>query len=459
MTPNPLYKLKIVQGLHKDAELFLEPELTYSVGSDDACDIILLDAGVASMHLSLMVTGDKIRVESTHGEISLDGQAVPYTAFELSPLQVLGIGDAQLAVGPTGQPWPAVPVPRQERIADEPICTDLVLLDQDRNLPDVIREPGFFRRVLRSIRQWVSVSDKKILIAVGVFALAFLTFIIDTGLTATTPPENAVKKTRTESENHTGNTRQVRQNGLLLAAVGTFHSIKTHTLVDIGISEPRVTIQTSAAPSSDDPVNQIRTALKQIWGDNLIETRMADQSLDFKGLGADGRHDLMLEIKKNEHGDWIASGVTGTRTQKQAILSRIGDAIQVKIDVTGEVETACRRVLKRKGIRRPEARFNMEEKSVTLHGRSKDSKTISTARAIVSKTFPKIGVDNKIKLGAVRAAPNISGVSTSGAPHVILSDGSKVFKGGKLDNGCAVVGIKNDHVILNCNGSRTVHRL
>jgi hypothetical protein len=42
---------------------------------------------------------------------------------------------------------------------------------------------------------------------------------------------------------------------------------------------------------------------------------------------------------------------------------------------------------------------------------------------------------------------------------VILKDGSKIFTGGKLDNGCTIDTIKSDRVTLNCGGSKKIHRL
>jgi hypothetical protein len=54
---------------------------------------------------------------------------------------------------------------------------------------------------------------------------------------------------------------------------------------------------------------------------------------------------------------------------------------------------------------------------------------------------------------------DIKAVSTSGLPYVILKDGSKVFNGGKLSNGCTIAGIDDDHILLNCNGAQSKQKL
>jgi pSer/pThr/pTyr-binding forkhead associated (FHA) protein len=47
------FKLKIVAGLHKDAELLIDPNMRYTIGASDECDIVLIDSGVAEQHLCL----------------------------------------------------------------------------------------------------------------------------------------------------------------------------------------------------------------------------------------------------------------------------------------------------------------------------------------------------------------------------------------------------------------------
>lgn len=472
MKPKPFYKFKIVSGLHKDAELFLEQDIRYHIGSSDDCDIILLDTGVTHKHLSFVISNNKIHLDCTDAEFFVDGKPAPYTTFELSDYQVVSIGDAHFAIGPVGGNWPVIEPPRVETEDNAPLCLDLVPLDMHYKLATIIKKPRFFQTVYQAFHRWISNTDKKILVPACIFLLALSFFVFDAWSTSTPqitvvynpPPFKSADTAKTGNRTNTVNTTQpvqkVEKKSILLSALDGLVNVQRKTLVSTGLTEPVIPIEAETAKPEGDPVEQVRTALKKTWKENLTETQTADNTIEFKGYDEQHQQNLALNLKLNEQGEICAHGITRTPKKKKDILSQMNDMIRINVDTSEDMESVCNRVLKKKGIRRPKARFDIEEKALTLTGKSKDRKTISSVRDIISKAFPKIKIDNRIKMSGPSGNTAISGISTSGgARHVILKDGSKIFKGGRLDNGCTVVGIENDCVTLSCNGAKNKQRL
>ena len=87
----PALELRVVQGLHEGAALRLLPP-AMTVGSDEACDVVLLDPGVRPRHLQLVYDELKGWLEASTG-----------TALPLdSPIAV---GEAMIIVTSPRQAW------------------------------------------------------------------------------------------------------------------------------------------------------------------------------------------------------------------------------------------------------------------------------------------------------------------------------------------------------------------
>ena len=111
------WTLKILAGVHVGAEITL-PDEESILGTDDACDLMLDDAGLAGRHVSLSPrpTGVRMSVLDTASPVVVDGQPVEGTV-ELGPYQVVSVGGLCLAVGPADQPWPAIDLPSSQAAA------------------------------------------------------------------------------------------------------------------------------------------------------------------------------------------------------------------------------------------------------------------------------------------------------------------------------------------------------
>ena len=105
-----LWTLKILAGVHAGAEVTLSDE-EVTLGRDDACDLVLEDAGLAGRHIRLHAgIGVRMTVLEGSGPVRVDGQPVQGTV-ELEPYQVVAVGGLALAVGPANEDWPPIDLP------------------------------------------------------------------------------------------------------------------------------------------------------------------------------------------------------------------------------------------------------------------------------------------------------------------------------------------------------------
>lgn len=101
--------LKIVEGPLKGAEVALVDGRRVSLGSDDACDIVVGDAALAAQACELDVSGTGVTVLTPDG-----------AATALKPFEVRTFGTTAFAVGPVDQPWGDLVYPPPE-VPDAPV--------------------------------------------------------------------------------------------------------------------------------------------------------------------------------------------------------------------------------------------------------------------------------------------------------------------------------------------------
>ena len=105
------WDMKVLAGVHAGAEVTLAAEDAV-VGTDDDCDFVFDDPGLAGRHFVLLPGEDSVRLTLLDhaGTIVVDGQPVD-SSVEVAPYSVVACGRLALAFGPTGQPWPPMEVP------------------------------------------------------------------------------------------------------------------------------------------------------------------------------------------------------------------------------------------------------------------------------------------------------------------------------------------------------------
>jgi hypothetical protein len=450
----PQYRLKIIAGLHKDAELYLQEDVRYTIGSGDECDIVLLDSGVEMQHLSFSISLGKIHLLEMTADIFIDGRQLTETPFFLSEFQVTSLGDAHLVIGPSGAPWPIIEPPV---IRDDASCVtsfDLVVVEPNTNLPQRVRTESRFQKILRVFLERVTRANKKIVLAVCSFLAALMIFIGDTWLAP------ALLDTVANSATTGNQIERLHPAGPLLTLFDGIQSVHNNTMVSAGLVEPTVPTETLGKSDNGSAEDHIRQVLKRTWGQRLHEATVDAHNIQFKGFDERNHQDLRMDLKQDNQGELTIKAITQSAKKKKAILSQLGDIIRVKVDVAEDMENVCQRVLEKKGVRKALARYDLQENLFTIQGQSDNKDTIASVYDIVAKAFPDIRVKNDVKMNVPRPSKiSIRAVSTSGLPYVILRDGSKVFSGGQLSNGCTIAEIAEDHILLDCNGAKRKQKL
>jgi hypothetical protein len=246
----------------------------------------------------------------------------------------------------------------------------------------------------------------------------------------------------------------------LISLVEQLSNVGQNTRIGAGLTEPAIPVEVKANQNDNNPIDQLRRALRNTWGDNLEETHIDDKAIYFKGYDDNDAQDLVLEINRRADGEVYASATTLTRKKKKELLSQIGDTVCLKINAAEDMENVCQRVLEKKGIRRPRVIYDLHEKSFTLSGLADDQASIPVIQGIVSKAFPGVGITNKLQIKAPASDRlSIRSVCSGAAAHIVEKDGAKVFKGGKLENGCTLLDIQGDHLRIICDGVERSHRL
>jgi hypothetical protein len=145
------------------------------------------------------------------------------------------------------------------------------------------------------------------------------------------------------------------------------------------------------------------------------------------------------------------------REQKEGLMTELGDIVRVKVLAAEDVEKMCEKIMKNKEIKDPIVTFDIDKKAVRLEGETENLNDISQTEKIINKTMPDIAIHNHINFSPGEL--NVAASSTSGAEYVQLNDGSKIFKGGRLKNGCIIENIRPNDVQLNCSGSKVNYKL
>lgn len=117
--------LRVFSGPHTGAEVVLPPG-DHVIGTEDSCDIILSDGGLAPRHVSIGVTAgvpgapSTVHITPLDGPVRYDDADVPATGVTLAPATPCHIGETCLAWNTPGAPWETFDLtPRQSATATD----------------------------------------------------------------------------------------------------------------------------------------------------------------------------------------------------------------------------------------------------------------------------------------------------------------------------------------------------
>ena len=99
--------LKILTGPQEGAELELDAGIALRIGTDDSCDIVLVDAMAPAQALELVMEGADVSVTAAAERLFAGDAALPVGEKTALPdYTILTIGSTRCAVGDADKPWP-----------------------------------------------------------------------------------------------------------------------------------------------------------------------------------------------------------------------------------------------------------------------------------------------------------------------------------------------------------------
>jgi hypothetical protein len=441
------YKLKVISGMHKNAELALNNNENYSIGSDDTCDIILSDPGIEKQHLSLAFSANKATLIKNSENIFIDGGPVSENIHGLSEYQVVSIGEAQFTFGPTNYEWPEVkPIDR---------IIDLDKSHQSNTLPMIIAQESVVIRsklsqYLRNLLHAISNSDKKIAIGITLFSLVFSAFWIDFIQSGSYQPNSFTDNLNISKKD------TLNKKSLLFSINTLLIGLKNKSLIGTGVQDPTLNTDT-VRKLKIDPFDKVREYLVNKWGSKLSETQRSNHKIEYEGKRDDNQTDLLLKIIKENDGTFLAKGYTLSKKERIGIVAKLGDIVRVEIKSAEGIVEMCQKILNKAKITNPVVHFDILKNEISLDGETVNFDDIPQVERLIGKTFPGISLQNKIRFSP--KGLEISGANISGVEYIRLKNGSKIFKGGILENGCTIDNIESTRVQLNCRGYRVDYKL
>ena len=110
-------RLKILTGPNRGGELLLPENGEISIGSDDACDLVLSDPSLAGRHALLRLNG-QARLIPLEGTVSAGDVPLPGEGELIADFCVYSLGETQLSLGPDNGEWLAAPPSGEVREPD-----------------------------------------------------------------------------------------------------------------------------------------------------------------------------------------------------------------------------------------------------------------------------------------------------------------------------------------------------
>ena len=114
--------LKILTGPQEGAELELDAGIVLRMGTDDSCDIAIVDAMAPAQALEVVLEGDDVFVTAAAERIFAGDAALPVGEKTTLPdYTILTIGSTRCAIGDADKPWPPLRwIPLDVLLAEKP---------------------------------------------------------------------------------------------------------------------------------------------------------------------------------------------------------------------------------------------------------------------------------------------------------------------------------------------------
>lgn len=441
------YKLKVVGGIHKHAELIIEPEEKYTIGSSDTCDIIFIDPGVEKEHVCLYSYQENVILVKKSANIYIDGEMLIEQEKGIKAYQVITIGDAHFSIGPNEIEWPLLTPAEMKDELIFPACRDLVpitIVKQKRWL-NFVKDKIY--EYCQNTKKTIFKFDSKLIFGIGIFCFVFFLFWVDfiqSGITCV------------QQSDIMNGSKNKGNKSVLIYANSMLNKITDSGLVGTGVKEPALNVHEENA-FKIEPLQKVREYLYSKWKSALTENIISNKEISYQGINRLNQNNLSIKFRKESDGIYTIEGFTLTKDERRGLITNLGDIVRVKVIADEDIADVCQKVMQKKEIRNPSVQLDIEKKTATLEGETDDLNAISEIETILAKTVPEIMLNNKINFSPEDL--NIIGASTGDKGYIQLNDGCKIFIGGKLKNGCIIENIQAIDVQLNCLGSKVNYRI
>lgn len=425
------HKLKVLSGIHKNAELVIRNDTTYQVGSSETCDIVLRDDDIKANHITISTSNGKLFLKKDGACVYLDGKRLEDSNTALHPYQIVTVGQTHLSLGPLDENWPTLKLPLIEInpvVPGNALSGDVEEDNKDKTAT------GWWQKTELNIPK----ANNKIALSLCLCLFIFFIFWVEV-----MQPEVAAG-TR-------GASKRTSVGSLLAEMSSAAARLRDASLVSTGLEEPDIHLVKKKVKTTDR-LELVRNALNKNWRDSIVERQTDSRNIRFKGYDANSVQDLDLRLNRLGHNTLRLSGYTRSKHQKQDIIVELADVIDVEINAADDIERVCGNILEKKGVKNGKGVFDIQDQSLRLDGVTNDQKMISAIPDVISRVLPGIHILNGIQY-RLKDRLNITGVNNAGLKHVTMADGKKLYVGGKLDNGCVILKIALDYLDLDCDGA------
>ncbi|MRI35052.1 EscD/YscD/HrpQ family type III secretion system inner membrane ring protein [Endozoicomonas sp. OPT23] len=482
------FYLKILSGNHLGAEIPLEPG-QYTLGRGDDSDLVLSDASLADIELTITISEDgllAISSQEQNNNLYLNGNPAP-SSIQINHFDIITSSNLFFSLGPADADWPDQPLPELQRPEPEPedelpegeqpsgdeidsgefpddlgFPDDLEASDNEtpaltlpdnatdnaKEIDDDDSEDEDFENPLAGI-------DKRWLIGVPVGVLIVLLSIIILSLSGSSDePDIAdflqqAKNIRAELRQKNVKLRELPDKSILVSGYIMTISDKQNL--------QRV-LQERGIPFTSQLVimNELRAN--------------ADAILNNRGYKS-----LSLELD-NSPGSLVMTGYVSSSEELNKIVSMLKQEVHGLVSIVDQVENQTGRVntlksmLREKGLA-PRIHLIQKPNQITLEGHLLDDEQVYNLNNIVNRFRKRYGNRPELKLatkhagspgkvaGPLSPSLSITGVSMGRVPFVVMEDGAKYLIGAKLANGYVIEEINLEYLLLTKGTNRIKYRL
>lgn len=171
----------------------------------------------------------------------------------------------------------------------------------------------------------------------------------------------------------------------------------------------------------------------------LLIGMIISMPIDYCGLQSD-RLSMVIagsEIKIANENTVNQNILKRVKKEKQYSKSKLKESVVKKVKKNNEDKVWVSKKVKNKKITYDQKIAGNDKENTA------ENEIINLLTEIANKTDKNVQKSEKV---------SICGLSMGNIPYVILSNGKKVFEGGRLYNQCIIEEIDADCVIVNCNG-------